>query len=100
MSHALTDKDHFQIQQYLTKLSIQDLTKVAMNLGLDYSRFLRVSPESLLQNMVQAWLRKDDDVIEKSGEPSWDSLCKALEECGHKGTALNIKMKGKIHHHT
>ena len=50
-----------------------------------------MSPDSFLNDMVFSWLIKNDDVIEKSGEPSWESLSNALEGCGHNGIASKIR---------
>ena len=49
-----------------------------------------MSSGSLLNDMVNAWMRGDDDV----GERSWEALCAALTECGHKGIASDIKREG------
>ena len=59
-------------------------------LGLEYSRTKRMSQESLLDDMVHVWLRKDDNVT----DVTWHSLVTALESLGHNGIASSIK-KGK-----
>ena len=93
-SSLLTQKHHSQITQYLTSLKKEELVHVGLRLGLHYLTLKKMSPESLLNDMVNAWLRRDDDVIEGSGEPSWESLSKAREDCGHKGIASDVKKKG------
>ena len=45
----------------------------------------------LLDDMVDSWLRKDDDIVETSGHPSWQSLVKALEEAGCTGVATTVR---------
>ena len=74
----------------------QELVNVGLRLGLRYPTLKKMSSEFLLNDMVHAWLMKDDDVTEGSGEPSWKSLSKTLEDCGHSGIAAKIKGKGII----
>lgn len=57
-----------------------------------------MSCDSLLYDLVNAWLRGDDDVIEWSGEPSWESLHAALRRHGHNGIASDIQKKGQFRH--
>ena len=40
--------------------------------------------------MIDAWLRQEDDVLETSGPPTWESLCKALREINQNGVAIQI----------
>ena len=94
-SPLLVQKDHFQITQYLAPLSNQELVNVGLRLGLRYPTLKKMSPESLLNDMVHAWLRRDDDVIEGSGEPSWQSLSRGLEGCNHTGIASDIREHNK-----
>ena len=44
-----------------------------------------------LDDIISSWLRKDDDVTETSGHPSWQSLNKAMEEAGYSGIAAMIR---------
>ena len=93
---SLAPKDHFLITQCLTPLSNQELVNAGLRLGLRYPTLKRMSPEALLNDVVHAWLRRDDDVVDASGEPSWESLSTALEDCGHCGIASDIKQKCMI----
>lgn len=43
--------------------------------------------------VIESWLRMDDDVFTKSGEPTWSSLVVGLESVGH--TILTDKIKSK-----
>lgn len=45
----------------------------------------------LPNDMIHAWLISTDNVIEKSGTPSWSALITALEDIGQGGIALSIK---------
>ena len=42
---------------------------------------------NFVNNMLTAWLRKDDNVRK---DPTWTSLCEALRACGHGGIADKI----------
>ena len=92
-SSQLTYKCHSSITQFLSQLGNQELISVGLQLGLRYPTLKRMGSDSLLNDMVHAWLRKDDDVIETGGEPSFKILCEALEVCGHKGIASEIRKK-------
>lgn len=45
-------------------------------------------------DMVAAWLRREDNVIEANGDPTWNSLSNALKKVGQNGIASKI-MKGE-----
>ena len=45
-------------------------------------------------NMVAAWLRREDFVMNMSGEPTWRTLVEALRKVGQEGTAGDIEEKG------
>jgi hypothetical protein len=45
-------------------------------------------------NMVAAWLRKEDFVLRMRGEPTWRTLIEALRIIGQEGTATKIEEKG------
>lgn len=49
------------------------------------------SAENFCLKLISAWLREEDEVSERSGKPSWESLAKALEEIGQNGIARSIK---------
>ena len=81
----LTMKDHFRVAKFLENLDKKDLKKLGGALGLSYPKLKNMDP--LCEEMVAAWLNKEDDVIELSGEPSWESLKAALREIGQTGLA-------------
>ena len=41
--------------------------------------------------MVTAWLKQEDNVLEESGKPSWSSLLRSLKEHGHNGIVAEIE---------
>ena len=45
---------------------------------------------NILDDMTAAWLNKEDNVLEKSGEPTWSRLVEALEKIEQKGVAEDI----------
>ena len=94
----LTQTHHAQITNSLKQLRNKELVKVGLRLGLHYATLERMSPETLLDDMVHAWLRKDDDVLGASGEPTWESLSIALCDCGHRGIASDIKRRGNCYY--
>ena len=57
------------------------------------------STENFCLNLVLAWLREEDEVSERSGKPSWESLAKALEEIGQNGIARTIRDNNIIANH-
>ncbi len=61
----LTTVNHFQISQYLNRLTPAEIINIGTKLGLDYVRLKRMPRESLVDDMVHSWLRKDDNVEER-----------------------------------
>ena len=80
--------DHFEVIQFLKNLDKRDLKKLGGALGLSYPKLRNM--EHLCEDMVAAWLNKEDKVMEQSGEPSWNSLKTALEKIGQTGLANSI----------
>ena len=83
-------KDHFKVIRFLENLDKKDLKKLGGALGLSYPKLRNMHMESLCEDMIAAWLNKEDFVSEKSGDPSWDSLKTALSEIGQAGIANAI----------
>ena len=58
-------------------------------LGLSIFRLEKM--QALPDDMVKAWLRKEDDVKKKCGDPlTWEALVKALNKIGQTGIADDI----------
>ena len=51
---------------------------------------LRMSETDIADELVAAWLRKEDDVLVVSGEPTLKSLATHLQSIGQNGLAHNI----------
>ena len=47
-------------------------------------------------DMVAAWLRREDFVLNVSGEPTWRSLVEALRMIGQEGIARDIEEERKV----
>ncbi len=84
---SLTTADIPSITKYLSSLPSPQIKILGVELGLDFVHLTNMNQETLLQDMVLAWLRRDDYVR----ETTWHSLIKALESVGHNGIAANIR---------
>ena len=85
---GLTMADHYTVTRHLRNLSKEDLIGVGGALGLYYPHLRKMSP--LLEELVAAWLNKEDNVQSASGDPSWSSLIKALQDIHQPGIAMTI----------
>ena len=85
------DFDHFEICKSIKVLNNEQLRELGTALGLDYANLKRMS--TLPEDMVDAWIKGMDNVLKKSGPPSWTSLIKALKKINQEGVASTI-MKG------
>ena len=45
--------------------------------------------------MVAAWLNRQDEVLQCSGEPTWSTLEAALRKIGQTGSAEDVKENSK-----
>ena len=85
-----------EVTSYLRKLDNVKLYDLAGELGLNVTDLRnRVSVDSLPRVLCERWLREDDDVQTRSGDPSWSSLAKAMCRIGANGLARKIE-KEKI----
>ena len=84
-------KHHYEISSCLLDLDSQQIIQVGLALGMNYAKLKRM--RSLPGDMVAAWLRKEDDVLEVSGVPTWKVLSEALKDTGQTGLAMKIQRK-------
>ena len=84
-------KHHFEISHYLGDLDNEQIVQVGLALGMNYAKLKRM--RSLPGDMVAAWLRREDDVLEVSGVPTWKALAEALKDNGQTGLAMKIQQK-------
>ena len=90
--NSLSTDDHFEVCQSLKRLNDKELIQLGTALGLFYSELKKM--KDLPGEMVDAWLKGMDNVLKKSGPPSWTSLIKALESIDQEGVASATR-KGK-----
>ena len=75
----------------MNKLDRVQVQQLGGELGL--SVFNLEKMQNLPGDMVKAWLRKEDNVKEKSGDPlTWSILVAALRKIGQNGVANDILM--------
>ena len=85
--------DHYSITRYLRDLSNEELMDLGGALGLRYSH-LRNMSRPLLNELVAAWLNREDDVLSATGDPSWARLIQALTDINQPGIAKDISEGG------
>ena len=84
-------KHHFEINRHLMDLDNEQIVQVGLALGMNYAKLKRM--RSLPGDMVAAWLRREDDVLEVSGVPTWKVLSEALKDIGQTGLAMKLQHK-------
>ena len=77
------------IRCYLKDLDLEQLRLLGLALGLHYPTVKGM--KSLLDDLIHAWLLRQDDVIKRSGEPTYERLALALEEIGQNGLAQDVR---------
>ena len=84
-------KNHYEISRCLSDLDDQQIVQVGLALGMNYAKLNRM--KSLPGDMVAAWLRREEDVLEVSGVPTWKGLSEALKDVGQTGLAVKIQQQ-------
>ena len=84
-------KYHYEISRCLDDLDNQQLVQVGLALGMNYAKLKQMC--SLPGDMVAAWLRREDDVLQVSGVPTWKALSEALKSVGQTGLSMKIQQK-------
>lgn len=82
-------KDHATIYEYLKDIDRRELINLGAALGLEFPKVQRM--QYIPEDMVAAWLRREDHVLEKSGEPTRQSLVNSLQKIGQRGVAKSIQ---------
>ena len=91
MFYFVEMKDLNDVCKFLNDIDQQGLVQLGVALGLNHPKITRM--KVLPEDMVASWLRKEDNVLTMSGEPTWKSLVNALESKGQMGIANRIKQK-------
>ena len=81
------------VYKYLQNIETEKLILLGMFLGLSQVELKRCTAKELLRDLITWWMEKRHRVKEESGEPTWRSLAKALQdECvGLTGTSQDIQ---------
>ena len=83
------ENDWLEITRYLMKLDTNQIKRLGGELGLSVFNLERM--QNLPDDLVKAWLRKEDRVRETSGDPlTWEALVRALQRIGQRGIADDI----------
>ena len=76
------------MKQSLEELTHSQLKDLGGALGLSYPKMENMNEPT--KEIVAAWLRREDYVLKRSGEPSWKILVDKLNEIGQTGVAKDI----------
>ena len=83
-------KDHRDICEALKDLDRSHFTELGGALGLSHSTCGKFST---VDDLVASWLRREDDVLKRSGEPTWSSLADTLQKIGQTGISRDISSR-------
>ena len=86
--------DHLDITLSIKEMENDDLIKLGEALGLSRPNLRRM--KDMPGDMVAAWLRQQDDVIHKTGDPTWRKLANALDRIDQNGVAKKIRIAHNI----
>ena len=76
------------VSQLLQEMPDDSLTTLGEALGLSYSKLLRM--KNLQDELVAAWLRREDNVTSLGKPVTLRTLAEALQKIGQTGVALKI----------
>lgn len=79
--------DHQDICEALKDLDVTHLVDLGGVLGLSRNTCRKIS---IVGDLVASWLRREDNVLQKSGEPTWSRLADALDKIGQRGISQDI----------
>lgn len=93
------ESDIFEICGYLHGLDKRSISSIGLCLGLSYAKVEDIlqSP-TYREDIIAAWIQRQDQVLQKSGAPTWLTLVKALKnpQVGQGGIASDISRDKKI----
>ena len=76
---------------FIKDLPNEEITRLGITLGLNYVRLCNMTSQpNYYLDVVNSWLRQEDNVEDTSGEPSWETLAWALREIGQNGIRQKI----------
>ena len=88
---ALGIEDVTRIRPYLRDMTPEELIRLGQALGLNRTSLQRCNPQSLAEDLIHYWIRQDYRVLEESGDPTWQSLARALRDVELTGISLRIQ---------
>ena len=92
---AAFDRDYHEVCQSLINLRQHGdlhVTALGIALGLSYQTVLGMgNGDDFLNQIIAAWLKRQDNVLSQSGEPAWSVLADKLEEIGCSEIAADIQ---------
>ena len=91
--HTELNQHYYDVCRSLKDLPPLELRNLGGALGLSYATLTKMTDRDLPNEMVAAWLRREDYVLKRSGEPTRNTLASKLEEIGQTGLAEDIKSR-------
>ena len=87
-------KDHFVVRKYTDDLNQQEVKDLGLALGLYRNTFHKMSPPTTHDDIIEAWLKRKDNVIGICGTTTWRALAKGFQAVEQHGCVENIR-RGK-----
>ena len=84
---------HADVCSTLKNLDCTQLTELGGALGISYPKLRKMKDKDLLHELVAAWINRQDEVLKKSGEPTWNELMGKLKQIKQAGIAEDIRRK-------
>ena len=78
-----------EILPYVKNIGDEDLRRLGLALGLLYPTLKRM--RNLPEDLISAWLNREENVLQESGEPTFESLAVAMEGIGQNGMAVDVR---------
>lgn len=94
------ESDVFEVCEYLHGLDKRSMFSLGLCLGLSYAKVENMlQSQTYREDIVAAWIQRQDQVLKKTGAPTWQTLVKALEnpQVGQGGIASDISRDKNIH---
>lgn len=85
---------HIDVLHYLKEIGdVNALIELGQTLGLGRAPLTlrESSSQTLTGYLIDGWIRRDYNVLERTGEPTWRSLAKALVDIGMNGISRDIQ---------
>ena len=83
-----------EVRKYTNDLNQQEVEDLGSVLGLYKKTFNKTSPQTIHKDTIEAWLKKQDDVIKNCGTTTWRALAKGFQAVKQHGYVEKIQ-RGK-----